>query len=922
MKTFSFFVPVLCLLAFAHSAATVKKESDVVASPARDESSEECAAADEGSDRSGGTGEAEEEDLRCYGEDDGAEAGNGGDRSDTFSDMIPIFMIPSFAGTRLRTWKNIDCGRGPSLTHFHVGGTVWLDLKRLLAQASCWLRCIKLIPESQDDPVCMTRPDHGIDAITQVDETVPVGFLWKAMIHMLASGGYEPEKSLFAHPYDWRLAPGKMEDRDEAFSKLRRNIEAVVSRYKRDNPHTPLRGVCLIGFSLGNLFIQYFFKYMEVELGKRGLERWADEHVHVIFMAGSPFLGAPAIVESIMVGETMGLPLSVEQSRDLMLTFGSMPFMMPTNTKVPNARHSVMNHGETDFPVRAVDVTLRNGTTLRPENGDIVTENGWFGKIGEDRMTKMQHIIDKWYANDPYLDGMTPQGAWSPPNGIDHIICAYGVNLPTAVGHVYKEHPKYDGYFEETDVLTNDRGDITSKDGTPVLPKERRHATRRSGDGSVPYYSLSWCHSWFGTDRVNITKIPANRIYEEDEVEEHKNVDVLNPAELAKIEKFPHGFNTFYEKRWVETHPESGLQRVRSLQVWELEGIIHRDSVTDQTILGLLKALLIQAKRVCRQYVSAKKRMIQKAWDEIEEQGMLKVDWLEKISLEGAFFHRDDKPEADKDCYWDYANVRCAWPRYCIYKYKLGDVTLSQSCRLRPEALEVDDPELLLRDAVAHNVSYNVSNQVEWRVVYRDVGRKFVRPWFWVFVSFVGGALALGILFYGVFAIYHKEIVKLLKKRSRQLRKTLFRSESGRLTVDGEVDELSEAIDELEDTISRSDHLKSVSSQSDHGPIIEGDVNQELADIKRRIHRLSMSPHVRALSQSESRPTSLVKSIGPGVVQGRMTGNNAAEKDVAAAAAEVAMLDPGSKHNSSILSGPLSSLQEAEFESSQRSLGE
>jgi hypothetical protein len=81
----------------------------------------------------------------------------------------------------------------------------------------------------------MTRPDEGIDAVSQVDETLPTGFLLKSLIQMLASKGYEPEQSMFAHPYDWRLPPGRLEERDAAFSRLKRRIEGTVAMHKVDS---------------------------------------------------------------------------------------------------------------------------------------------------------------------------------------------------------------------------------------------------------------------------------------------------------------------------------------------------------------------------------------------------------------------------------------------------------------------------------------------------------------------------------------------------------------------------------------------------------------------------------------------------------------------------------------------------------------
>ena len=46
--------------------------------------------------------------------------------------VLPIFMVPSFAGTRLRSWSRLDCS-SMSAT-YHVGGAVWLDFKRMVCK--------------------------------------------------------------------------------------------------------------------------------------------------------------------------------------------------------------------------------------------------------------------------------------------------------------------------------------------------------------------------------------------------------------------------------------------------------------------------------------------------------------------------------------------------------------------------------------------------------------------------------------------------------------------------------------------------------------------------------------------------------------------------------------------------------------------
>ena len=408
---------------------------------------------------------------------------------------------------------------------------MWLDVKRLLAARSCWIDCMSLDPETQEDGVCLVRPDEGMDSISQVDESVPAGFLWKAWIHMLASNDYVPEKNMFAHPFDWRLPPELLEQRDRSFSRLQRKIELVVEEQEDDvNVLDP--GVTLVALSLGNLYVQYFFKYLETELGNKGLEKWVEKHVYALVMAGAPYLGAVGPIRAVLVGDPNGLPITYEESRDLMLTFGSMPWMFPheIQSKSPSKLYSMMNHGETHFPVNVVEVEMQDGSVISPKNKNVL--NGFFRDVdGDGRLKTLQNNLDRYYKNDRNIfDGkvLTP---FVPPKGIDHVISVYvralicflihllrgfprvtttktkhpcltqlyprlaiiplehryGVNIPTPVGARYKEQSTK-GFFDEVELITNDGGKITSSlTSRSAIPKARSYRARQSGDGTVPY---------------------------------------------------------------------------------------------------------------------------------------------------------------------------------------------------------------------------------------------------------------------------------------------------------------------------------------------------------------------------------------------------------------------------------------------------
>ena len=58
------------------------------------------------------------------------------------------------------------------------------------------------------------------------------------------------------------------------------------------------------------------------------------------------------------------------------------------------------------------------------------------------------------------------------------------------------------------------------------------------------------------------------------------------------------------------------------------------------------------------------------------------VVWEEMI--DSASTRRTERtPTNDSQCFWDYWDMGCRPAEYCGYRYKFGDLRLSQSCRLR-----------------------------------------------------------------------------------------------------------------------------------------------------------------------------------------------------------------------------------------------
>lgn len=102
---------------------------------------------------------------------------------------------------------------------------------------SCWQECMSLGKHQRDHGGCRLRPDEGLDAIASLapgslGSDLLVGgtntvYAW--LIQWLAENlGYDVS-SIVGLPYDWRLSPDVMEERDGYLTLTKHRIEAAVA---------------------------------------------------------------------------------------------------------------------------------------------------------------------------------------------------------------------------------------------------------------------------------------------------------------------------------------------------------------------------------------------------------------------------------------------------------------------------------------------------------------------------------------------------------------------------------------------------------------------------------------------------------------------------------------------------------------------
>lgn len=606
---------------------------------------------------------------------------NVGEFAGDYSKLSGI-IIPGFASTQLRAWSILDCPYSP--LDFNPLDLVWLDTTKLLSAVNCWLKCMLLEPYNQTDhPECKSRPDSGLSAITELDPgyiTGPLSSIWKEWIKWCIEFGIEAN-AIIAVPYDWRLSPSKLEERDLYFHKLKLTFETALK----------LRGGPSLVFahSLGNNVFRYFLEWLKLEIAPKHYMKWLDEHIHAYFAVGAPLLGAAEAVKAALSGVTSGLPVSEGTARLMFNSFASSLWMMPFS-KYCRADNIYWKHFSGDikkghhtyhcdeeefrlnfsgWPTNIVNVEIPSfhaGFDAYPSVAELAKTNlsgmecglpaqlsfcareisdGTFFKAIEDYdpdTKRLLYQLDKSYHGDPVLNPLTP---WDRPP-IKNVFCIYGIDLRTEVGYYFAPSGKpYPDNWIITDVIYELEGSLFSRSGNLV----DGNPGAASGDETVPYHSLSWCKNWLGS-KVNITRAPQS---------EHDGSDV----QLELSVEHQHGVDIFPNMtrsprlKYITYYEDSESIPGKRTAVWELDKANHRNIVRSPV---LMRELWLQMWHDI--HPDAKSRFVTKA-----KRGPLR----------------------NEDCYWDYGKARCAWPDYCEYRYLFGDVHLGQSCRLKNSSADM-----------------------------------------------------------------------------------------------------------------------------------------------------------------------------------------------------------------------------------------
>jgi hypothetical protein len=344
-----------------------------------------------------------------------------------------------------------------------------------------------------DPPGIKVRAHPGFEGIDYMADNFlkKASFIFGKLISNLIDVGYEP-KSMVAAPYDWRLPPCKLQERDKFFTWMKMQCELLLRVNKEK--------VVLISHSMGCRTTSYFFEWIKANV--ENAEEWLDTHIHAWMALGAPLLGAPVTMRSMMIGDTLGLDLFLHSYEGVQLArhLGSLPWLFPLKEEV--------------LPDQIVHVRTPTGECNVLPTIDAMqmyaprTNRFWNEFYTTDPLFLKQKSINPLIANAPDAD--LPPVLRVPPVKNTWII--YGTNMQTEASYFFRPatvktadsvilelDTSAGGPGSEYDPLWNPTG-LKIEGGvgfeTEMTAQPAFGDRCVSGDGTVPYASLAYAHRW------------------------------------------------------------------------------------------------------------------------------------------------------------------------------------------------------------------------------------------------------------------------------------------------------------------------------------------------------------------------------------------------------------------------------------------
>eukprot|EP01094_Clydonella_sp_ATCC50884_P026463 TRINITY_DN7262_c0_g1_i1.p1 TRINITY_DN7262_c0_g1~~TRINITY_DN7262_c0_g1_i1.p1 ORF type:complete len:1217 (-),score=447.96 TRINITY_DN7262_c0_g1_i1:241-3612(-) len=336
-----------------------------------------------------------------------------------------------------------------------------------------WIEHIVLGSDNVSDPPGIkVRPVKGLKGCAYLDPRLKkFSYVWGPFMETLQGAGYD-DTNMKAATYDWRLPPGALEVRDGLYSEMRDMIEQLYN----DNDK---RKVVLMGHSLGTRCLGYFLRWAEKHCGRE----WTSKYVHTYIAIGPLFLGAPKSIRATISGERMGLDAFLYPEEGVRMTrnVGSSPWMYPSK---------LQSYG------------LRSFTFIRNERGDHVSAT-LEEAMAQGECSGCYRLYQEHYKED---DCVGDEEADAAPPPVDRMYAIYGINLRTECVYFFKESKSKEPV---TKLVLDPDGFIQHYKCVNGIGYETKRTPQQdgrfcSGDGTVPYASLSHCRKWQALDDIDV----------------------------------------------------------------------------------------------------------------------------------------------------------------------------------------------------------------------------------------------------------------------------------------------------------------------------------------------------------------------------------------------------------------------------------
>mmetsp|Transcript_6364 Transcript_6364/g.15050 ORF Transcript_6364/g.15050 Transcript_6364/m.15050 type:complete len:745 (-) Transcript_6364:627-2861(-) len=196
---------------------------------------------------------------------------------------------------------------------------------------SAWLQhislCSDMCTEREGNEIRAIQGLDGVDFLTEIATiNVGVSYVFGPIIRLLCGEGYVRGVSLDACPYDWRIPPSVLEERDCYFTNTMERIEKMYT----DNYNSPVVLVC---HSMGCKTGHYLLNFVLEKKGNVEGRQWIDQYVHTYMPLGAPHLGAPSLVGSAFTASLNPMldpMLSLAERLVFARSLGSAGWLLPT----------------------------------------------------------------------------------------------------------------------------------------------------------------------------------------------------------------------------------------------------------------------------------------------------------------------------------------------------------------------------------------------------------------------------------------------------------------------------------------------------------------------------------------------------------------------------------------------------------------